>query len=225
MFIGLFISAAAAQIYRYARVSTPPQRQQTKWVVVGLIGSLALMTTWMVIAVFYPPDQHSVERIYALLISVPLIVFFAMLLPLSFTFSILRYKLWDIDVLIQRTLSYGALTLALGAVYFGSVVLLQLLFTTLIGQQSPAAVVVSTLVIAALFSPLRGRIQGAIDRRFYRRKYDAQIALAAFSNKARQQVDLNDLSGELLRVIQETMQPEKVSLLLAAKSDPKDSYE
>jgi hypothetical protein len=225
LYAGLFLSAAGAQIYRYARVSTPAQRQQTKWVVFGLIGSLALMTLWISILVIFPPSQHSPARLITLLIAVPLIFLFGLMVPLSFAFSILRYKLWDIDVIIQRTLSYGALSLALGTVYFGSVVLLQSLFTALTGQQSPVAVVLSTLIIAALFSPLRARIQRVIDRRFYRSKYDAQMALTAFSNKARQEVDLHDLSGELLRVVRETMQPEKVSLMLSAKSDSQDSYE
>lgn len=214
VFVVLFLSAGGAQIFRYIRVSTPAQRQQTKWVIFGLIGSLALMSTWMFIAVVYPPYQHSAERIHAMLVVVPFIVFFALLLPLTFGFSILRYKLWDIDVIIQRTLSYGALTLALGAVYFGSVVLLQSLFTTLTGQQSPVAVVISTLIIAALFSPLRRRIQQAIDRRFYRSKYDAEQALAALSNKARQEVDLDDLTREILNIVETTMQPEHVSLWL-----------
>ncbi|GAH34212.1 unnamed protein product, partial [marine sediment metagenome] len=129
-------------------------------------------------------------------------------------FSILRYRLWDIDILIRRTLVYAVLTALLLILYFGSVVLLQQFFRALTGQDSPIVIVISTLVIAALFSPLRNRVQNIIDRRFYRRKFDAQQALAAFAATARDEVDLDHLQVELVSIVQETMQPEQVSLWL-----------
>src|SRR3712207_4981023 len=129
---------------------------------------------------------------------------------------ILRYRLYDIDVLINRTLVYGMLTLTLAAVYVGGVMGLQAIFRALTGQeeQPQLAIVVSTLVIAALFNPLRRRIQGFIDRRFYRRKYDAEKTLAAFSARLRDETDLEQLTDELLAVLRETIQPAHASMWL-----------
>ena len=137
-----------------------------------------------------------------------------LLIPLSIGFSILRYRLYDIDVLINRTLVYGSLTALLALLYFVLIFALQSLFQGLFYQINAVAIVVSTLVIAALFQPLRHRIQAIIDRRFYRRKYDAAKTVAAFSATLRNEVDLNQLREHLLTVVQETMQPSHVSLWL-----------
>jgi hypothetical protein len=141
--------------------------------------------------------------------------------PISIGIAIVRYRLYEIDTLINRTLVYALLTAILAAVYFGAVVLLQRVFVALTGQQSTLAVVASTLLIAALFTPLRRRIQSFIDRRFYRRKYDARKTLEAFSAKLRNDSDLDALSDDLVSVVRETMQPEHVSLWLRLDTAPK----
>jgi hypothetical protein len=137
-----------------------------------------------------------------------------LLFPLTLAIAVLRYHLWEIDILINRALVYGLLTGALGLVYFVSVALLQGLLRVFTGQGSQLAIIVSTLAIAALFNPLRRRIQTVIDRRFYRHKYDAAQVLAAFSATVRDEVDLNRLTEQLRQVVEETMQPEHVSLWL-----------
>jgi hypothetical protein len=141
--------------------------------------------------------------------------------PIAIGIAILRYRLYDIDILINRTLVYGSLTAMLIALYFSVIVVLQRAFVLFIGQQSTLAVVASTLLIAALFTPLRRRIQSFIDRRFYRRKYDAVRTLEAFSAKLRNETDLDALSGDLVGVVRETMQPAHVSLWLRPETAQK----
>ncbi len=140
----------------------------------------------------------------------------AIFVPVAIGIAILKYRLYDIDRLVNRTLVYGALTVTLVAVYVSGVAGLQYVFRTLTGQeQQPQLVIVATtLLIAALFNPLRRRIQGFIDRRFYRRKYDAAKTLEEFNARLRDETDLETLSGDLLRVVRETMQPEHASLWL-----------
>ena len=135
-------------------------------------------------------------------------------LPISAGIAILRYRLYDIDVLINRTLVYGVLTVMLAALYIGGVAVLQYALRATTGQESGLAVVASTLAIAALFSPLRRRVQAFVDRRFYRRKYDAGRVLADFSARLRDETDLDRLSGDLVSVVRETVQPEHASLWL-----------
>ena len=203
----------AAQIYRYRRVSGPAERQQTKWVIYGLAGAGLVMTLWIWMSIRYPPNPATPERLFVLLWVRPLIIVLIALLPLSILFSILRYRLWDIDILIRRTLTYGLLTGILVAMYFGGVILLQGLFSAISGEtRSPFVTVASTLAIAALFNPLRERVQDFIDRRFYRAKFDAEQTLNHFAESVRDEVDLNELSVALLGAVDETMRPEQISL-------------
>ncbi len=136
------------------------------------------------------------------------------IMPLALSIAVLRYRLYEIDLIINRTLVYGALTAMLVAMYVGSIVVLQGLLRALTGQESQLAIVASTLAVAALFNLLRHRIQAVIDRRFYRRKYDARKTLEAFSAKLRDETDLDALSDDLVGVVRETMQPAHVSLWL-----------
>jgi hypothetical protein len=140
----------------------------------------------------------------------------SLLIPVSIVIAMLRYRLFDVDVLLNRTLVYGALTAMLAALYFGVVVGLQALVGTVnrAASHSPVIIVASTLLIAALFNPLRQRLQAFIDRRFYRRKYDAAKTLAAFGQTLRTETDLAEPSAQLVAVVQETMQPTHVSLWL-----------
>jgi hypothetical protein len=200
----LTIAALVSLVLRFIRAKER-ERQQIKWLTYGT----ALMAMLIIggFLVFNDPNNPIVG----------LIVSFAiMLLPLSIGISILRNQLYDIDRLINRTLVYGILTILLAVVYFGLVFGLQTLAHLLTGQifQSPIVIVASTLVIAALFQPLRRRLQAFIDRRFYRRKYDEQKILAAFSNTLRNEVDLEQLREQLLSVVEETMQLAHVSLWL-----------
>jgi hypothetical protein len=198
-----------SQAYRYWRISTPLQRQQTKWVIVGLVGTILGFLIWVVSLVggwdIYLNQNDA--------LSLALNVFFA-ILPISIAFSILRYRLWDIDLILRRTLVYSLLTGLLAFIYFGSVVVLQNVFTNLTGQQSAIAIVISTLTIAALFVPLRNTVQRFIDRRFYRSNYDSAKALAAFSAAIRDETDLEVLSTKLVRVVDTTMQPETIDIWL-----------
>ena len=216
LFISLLVSLVVVQVYRYRRVSNPVQRQQTKWVVFGFAVELALGLVSFFLTLLVP-SLNQPGSLYQLLFNIDTgISPLNFLLPLCFCIAILRYRLWDIDVLINRTLVYGTLTAILALVYFGLVIGLQFLFRELTSQvaSSPLIIVGSTLAIAALFQPLRRRIQSAIDRRFYRRKYDAAKTLAHFSAILRDEVDLNRLSEQLVEVVEETMQPAHVSLWL-----------
>src|SRR5260221_14355561 len=159
------------------------------------------------------PAFNQPDSPYRLTRATMTIIFF-LLIPPSIGIAILRYRLWDIDVLINRTLVYGTLTVILTVVYVGLVIGLQALLRGIISQDNSVAIVISTLAIAALFQPLRHRLQRVIDRRFYRSKYDAAKIVAAFSATLRQEVDLDQLSEQLVAVVQETVQPTFVSLWL-----------
>jgi fumarate reductase subunit D len=215
-FVGLWAVCFFAQAYRYRRVSGPIERQQAKWLVFGVAALVALTCAFFLPYALFPKlDQPGVLSLtYDLAGRLLVGTFGFLLIPLSIGVAILRHRLYDIDILINRTLVYGSLTVALVLVYAVSVVVLQQLFRTLTGQGSQLAVVASTLAIAALFSPLRRRVQGFIDRRFYRRKYDAAKTLETFSALLRNETDLDRLGGDLVGVVGETMQPAHVGLWL-----------
>ena len=185
------------------------ERQQIKW----FASAAALTLAWIIVG----------ERQGGEIVALSGLLVIASI-PVATGIAVLRYRLYDIDLLINRTLVYGSLTVSLAVVYFGGVTVTQAIFRALTGQeeQPQLAVVVSTLVIAALFNPLRRRIQSFIDRRFYRRRYDAAKTLEAFSAKLRDETDLDALSNDLVGVVRETMQPAHASLWLRPDTAPRD---
>ncbi|EFH89029.1 hypothetical protein [Ktedonobacter racemifer] len=211
----IYGSILIAQIYRYRHASTSLQRQQTKWVVFGMsIVVTGLFVFGLLFSLFFPALTQP-DTPYSLITLVYPLLW--LLLPFSIGIAILRYRLYDIDVLINRTLVYGGLSGILVALYAGLTIGLESLVGRLTGQSSqPAIIVVSTLAIATLFQPLRHRLQDVIDRRFYRRKYDAQKTLTAFASTLHSEVDLQQLSEHVLVVVNETMQPMHASLWLYA---------
>ena len=204
------LASVLSLVMRY-RHSRGEERQQLKWfayaaALIGAIiaGHLLFLDALLSEALVNLLDTLTVTGLYV-----------------AVGIAILRYRLFDIDILINRTLVYGSLTVMLVLVYVGSVVGLQYLFRALTGQESQLAIVASTLAIAALFNPLRRRVQSVVDRLFYRRKYDAAKTLQAYSAKLRDETDLAALNGELLTVVRNTMQPVHVSVWLREPEDPR----
>jgi hypothetical protein len=199
--------AAVSMIWRY-RSATQVVRYQIRWFVVG--GFLFILLNFG--PTFFLDGGESLTNRSRLLFT---IAFSGILfLYLAVGLAILRYRLYDIDVIIRKTVQYGVVTAVLILVYFGAIILLQSVVGQVLGEQSPLIIVLSTLLIAALFNPLRRRVQTAVDRRFYRKKYDAQQVLAQFAVVARDETEIEALTAELIRVVQETMQPETVSVWL-----------
>jgi hypothetical protein len=206
--------AIYGQIYRYRRASSPMQRQQIKWVVFGISAALAGFLGIQLVLGEGGTAPRSPGALVAYLVGYTFIGYLAVLLiPVSIGIAVLRHHLFDIDLVINRTLVYGALTVSLGLVYLGSIVVLR---TIVFGYEQPSqlAIVASTLTIAGLFNPFRRRIQAFIDRLFYRPKYDAAKTLEAFSARLRDETDLDRLIDELATVVSETVQPEHVSVWL-----------
>jgi hypothetical protein len=222
VFIGMVVSLVWYQGYRYRKVSSPVQRRQTRWVVFGTVLGVAGTAPFRL-----PVDLSLVggdSPLTLLLLKAGFSLSF-MLVPLSIGIAMLRSRLFDVDVLINRTLVYAILSATLAGAYFGGIVVLQRVFAGLTGQEKlpQFAIVASTLAIAALFDPLRRRIQYFIDRRFYRKKYDARKTMETFSATLRDETDLNALSDDLVGVVRETVQPAHVSLWLRPRAEANQS--
>jgi len=216
--------SALSLLFRYRR-ARGVERQQLKWVAFAavlaalfLVGQQLIWLAALLIAYLVGGDLPSLSRSLENLLNVAITV----CLYAGVGVAILRYRLYDIDIIINRTLVYGTLTVSLALVYFGGVISLQGLLRVLTGQGSQLAIVASTLLIAALFNPLRRRVQNFIDHLFYRRKYDAAKTLEAFSAKLRDETDIDALNSELLSTVRETVQPEHVSLWLRPDASPKN---
>jgi hypothetical protein len=206
----LTLLSFASLFIRYRRARSV-EREQIKWL---MYACSLFASIYMVAMVLGLADaQGLLNVIWGVVFWVSIVS-----LPVSIGIAILKHHLWDIDIIIRRTLLYALLTGTLGILYLGSVTLLQGLFTSLTGQTSPAAIVLSTLGIAALFNTLRGRIQHFIDRRFYRQKYNAEQALSEFAAAARQETDLEELTRQVVEVVEQTVQPEQISLWLRPAS-------
>ena len=212
---------SVAMVYRYQRMSSPIQRQQLKWIALGGSATILIVLVTNLPPLIFPALSRA-GSLYALFLAA---INTLVLLPVIFCFAIaiLRSRLWEIDVIINRTLVYSTLTGTLALVYFGLVIGLQTLLSSIISHDNGVAIVISTLAIAALFQPLRHHIQQVIDRRFYRRKYNVAQTLAVFSTTLRNEVDLDQLREALLAVVQETMQPSHVSLWLRPTAPDKQN--
>jgi hypothetical protein len=211
----VFALTIGFQILRYRRVSTTLERQQTKWVLLGFVAIALSFPVWILLFGGVLTIPAGPPRLLATLGGWLLTLAVLSGLPVTMVIAIMRYRLWEIDLVIRRTLSYSALSAVLVSVYLGSVLVLQSTFQALTGQrQGTLVTVLSTLAIAALFVPLRSRVQRAIDRRFFRRKYDAARTLARFASAARDETDLDRLSAQLIGVVKETMEPTSVGIWL-----------
>jgi hypothetical protein len=208
-----YLTAIACQVYRYRAISSPVQRQQTKWIVAGFVISLLANQAFWLPTALTPLGETLYAPVAFLVFQVCLLF-----LPIAFFIAVQRYRLYDIDRIINRTLVYGSLTGLLGAIYVGIIYGLGSVVVAFTGKASQSVViVVATLTIAALFNPLRRRLQTTIDRRFYRGKYDAARTLAAFAATLRSEVNFASLREHLLEVVDDTMRPDHVSLWLPAK--------
>ena len=217
------LASAASLVWRY-RHSGGEVRQQIKWVAfaASLVGVVYLSA--VVIGLFFAPEatwgSADAPPLVGILLDAVLLSYAGV--PIAVGFAVLKYRLYDIDLLINRALVYGSLTATLALVYVGGVVGLQSVFRAITGQGSTLAIVASTLAIAALFGPLRRRVQSLVDRRFYRRKYDAAKTLEAFASQLREATDLDALGDDLAGVARGTMQPEHVSLWLRPDAEARN---
>jgi hypothetical protein len=219
------LAAALSLILRFLR-SRGEEREQIKWLAFAALVVGLGFSSYVIPGNILPQDTPSADPLWENLLEDAVTLSFAGI-PVAIGFAVLKYRLYDIDLVINRALVYGLLTATLALAYLGGVATTQAIFRTLTGQeqQPQLAIVVSTLVIAALFNPLRRRIQSFIDRRFYRSKYDARKTLESFSAKLRDETDLDALSDDLVGVVRETMQPAHVSLWLRPDTASKQNRE
>lgn len=223
VFFAMLLTPMAVQMYRYRRVSTPRERQQTKWVVFGSAIALIGFVIFVAAGNLIIPPEALQSNIITVLVAQTGFAIFLLLIPISIAIAILRSRLYDIDVIINRTLVYGSLTAILALIYVAGVVGVQAIVNAFTQRQSsepsPVLIVITTLAVAALFQPLRRRLQRTIDRRFYRAKYNVEKTLDHFAATLRNQTDLPQLTEHLVGIVAETMHPASVSLWLSPRLD------
>jgi hypothetical protein len=208
------LASALSLVLRYRR-SGGEERQQIKWMAFAASVVAVLYAMAMIASLAFPEESWTTAgSVWWLNLLTYVVLSSFTLVPIAVGIAVLKYRLYDIDLLINRALVYGSLTILLALVYFGGVVGLQAALRGITGQESTLAIVASTLAIAALFNPLRRRVQAFVDRRFYRRKYDAAKTLAAFNARLREETDLDTLGRDLMGVVRDAIQPEHVSLWL-----------
>ena len=216
------LASASSLVLRYRRSGTEV-REQIKWLAfaASFVGLMYFGT--LISGLLLSPESYTTNETPPLWVSLSQLLSYVSFasVPIAIGFAVLKYRLYDIEIIINRALVYGPLTITLASLYFGGIVLLQRVFVIITGERSTLAVVASTLLIAALFNPLRRRIQSFIDRRFYRRKYDAAKTLTGFSTRLREETDLDTLNAHLVGVVTETMQPAHVSLWLRPETAQK----
>jgi len=211
--VAIFALLLYSQILRYRRVSTYAERKETKWAVMGFVLFLLTFMTGILLFSLDPFGDNQLLRAIVGILCFTLLP--GVFLSVFIGIAILRSRLWDIDIIIRRTLTYAVVTAVLALVFFGSVIVLQQLFSSITGGgQNEIVTVLSTLAIAALFVPVRKRVQSEIDKRFNRQKYDAQQVMNDFATTVRDETDLEKLTARLVQVVDETMQPKSVSVWL-----------
>lgn len=225
LYLGMFtlmgLFASGAQIYRYLRVSSPAQRQQTRPFIFGV--SLSLMAfvvfNFDFIARLWPAvRQPGMPLLIYNIVSLPAYLILVFLPGIAVVVAILRYRLWDIDFILRKTAAYSLLTASLSLIYIGAVLVLLAIFQRVAPQLRSALVVsLATIVIAALFAPLRNTIKSAIDQRFYRERYDAEATLSAFGAQARSEVDLSALTAKLIAAVNDAMHPAHITIWLRSR--------
>jgi hypothetical protein len=204
--LGMLILTIVSLVHAGVTQRDAVSRAQLRWAITGFVAGLLLFGLNFPLGFGWVTDLFWIN-VFDILSSLS-----SVMIGAGLAVAVLRYRLYDIDLIIRRTVQYAVLSVLLALVYFGMVILLQSVFNSVSGQQSPFAIVISTLVIAALFAPLRRRIQNVIDRRFYRQKYDAQQVLAQFAQTCRDETDMDALTAELQHVIQQTLQPEQITI-------------
>lgn len=224
VFVVFIVFGCVAQVYRYRLLSTPAQRQQIKWVLIGIIGMLLIVIPLaMVVNVFGILNAPGLPPLMVRLISRTLRQAAFCLVPLALLLSMLRYHLWDVDVLINRALVYSAITGLLAVVYIGLIVAMQALLRAAIGlDSSRPGLVASTLAVALVFEPVRRRVQTLVDRRFYRSKFDAECALNAFGSSIQTELDPDRLKVQLVSIVKQTVQPAHVAVWVNHHGSPSE---